>query len=90
MQMSPRPLWVPTPSHIHTTLHIQCRTITDLPLAFCPRLLQRHLISSSHNYQWRSQKFLIGEADFAIVLLHDCSIRVTALLGYLDLTGPVF
>ena len=41
------------------------------------------------DYQWRSQKFLIGEADFAIVLLSDCSIRVTALLGYLDLTGPV-
>jgi len=40
------------------------------------------------SYQWRSQKILIGEADFTIV--SDCSIRVTALLGYLDLVGPVF
>ena len=41
-------------------------------------------------WQWHSQKILIGEADFAIVCCGDCSIRVTALLGYLDLTGPVF
>jgi len=33
---------------------------------------------------------VIGEADFGIVLCNDCSIGVTALLGYLNLSIPVF
>jgi len=46
------------------------------------------LISSM---QCRSQKILIGEAEFCHGRGHgDCSIRVTALLGYLDLAFPVF
>ena len=36
-----------------------------------------HKFGSELDVQWRSQKFLIGEADFAIVLLSDCSIRVS-------------
>ena len=46
--------------------------------------LEKTQVSYTCN-QWRSQKFLIGEADFEIVLLSDCCIRVTALLEYLDL-----
>jgi len=48
--------------------------------------IQIHFSPTIYSYlQWRSQKFLIGEADFEIVLLSDCCIRVTALLEYLDL-----
>ena len=57
---------------------------------FIPTLLSSNFLKCS---QWHSHKLLIGEADFGIVMLwscDDCSIRVTALLGYLDLAIPVF
>jgi len=42
--------------------------------------------------QWCSQKFIIGEPGWTLqkFCCGDCFIRVTALLGYLDLTEPVF
>ena len=38
--------------------------------------------------QWRSQNF--NRLCYTEFCCSDCSIRVTALLGYLDLAGPVF
>jgi len=65
----------------NSTVHFTCVGTIHLVFSLC---------------QWHSQKILIGEADFAIVRSIVCfvvtvlSIRVTALLEYLDLTGQFF
>ena len=54
-------------------------------ILFCWARIYNNVFARVQCNQWRSQKFLICEADFGG---GDCSIRWIALLGYLDLSVP--